>query len=45
MSHELAIIGGGIVGLATCYHLLNRGVKIILLEKEGGAGRHQTGHS
>ena len=45
MPHDIAIIGGGIVGLATCYHLLNRGVKILLLEKEDGAGRHQTGHN
>lgn len=47
MSHDLAIIGGGIIGLATCYQLLakdNR-LKILLLEKEAGIGRHQTGHN
>jgi L-2-hydroxyglutarate oxidase len=41
------IIGGGIVGLATAYQL-TRSVaapRVIVLEKEGGVGRHQTGHN
>jgi L-2-hydroxyglutarate oxidase LhgO len=43
----VAIIGGGIVGLATAHQLLQRfaGVKLLLLEKESGPGRHQTGHN
>ena len=44
---RVAIIGGGIVGLATAHQLLERhpSVKVILLEKENGPGRHQTGHN
>jgi (S)-2-hydroxyglutarate dehydrogenase len=44
---KIAIIGGGIVGLATAYQLLNRfpSTSVMLLEKEAGAGRHQTGHN
>lgn len=47
MSRKVAIIGGGIVGLATAYRLLQRfpGARLLLLEKESGAGRHQTGHN
>ena len=39
--------GGGIVGLATAYGLGQRfpGARIVLLEKEDGVGRHQTGHN
>ncbi|MGA7352776.1 MAG: FAD-dependent oxidoreductase, partial [Acidobacteriaceae bacterium] len=44
---KIAIIGGGIVGLATAYQLLNRfpSTQLTVLEKEAGAGRHQTGHN
>ena len=44
---KVAIIGGGIVGLATAHQLLERhpSVKVLLLEKESGPGRHQTGHN
>lgn len=44
---KIAIIGGGIVGLATAYQLLNRfpSTRVTVLEKEAGAGRHQTGHN
>jgi L-2-hydroxyglutarate oxidase len=44
---SFAIIGGGIVGLATAYRLAERfpGAKIRVLEKEPGVGRHQTGHN
>jgi len=44
---KVAIIGGGIVGLATGYQLLQRfpGTELLLLEKEGGPGRHQTGNN
>ncbi len=47
MTYDVAIIGGGIIGLATCYQLLNqdRNLKILLLEKEADIGRHQTGHN
>jgi (S)-2-hydroxyglutarate dehydrogenase len=44
---KVAIIGGGIVGLATAHQLLERRplLKVLLLEKENGPGRHQTGHN
>jgi L-2-hydroxyglutarate oxidase len=44
---DVAIIGGGIVGLATGYQLtrLFPGKKIVLLEKEGGLAEHQTGRN
>jgi L-2-hydroxyglutarate oxidase len=45
-SKKVAIIGGGIVGLATAYRLGERfpGARICVLEKESAVGRHQTGH-
>jgi (S)-2-hydroxyglutarate dehydrogenase len=44
---DIAIIGGGIVGLATALELLGRrpGLRLVILEKEGRIGRHQTGHN
>jgi L-2-hydroxyglutarate oxidase LhgO len=44
---KVAIIGGGIVGLATAHQLLERhpSVEVLVLEKESDAGRHQTGHN
>jgi (S)-2-hydroxyglutarate dehydrogenase len=44
---KVAIVGGGIVGLATAYQLLGRfpSVQLILLEKEDGPARHQTGNN
>lgn len=46
-SKRIAIIGGGIVGLATAYQLGRSfpGLRITLLEKEGKVGRHQTGNN
>jgi len=45
--NSVIVIGGGAVGLATAYRLGERlpGVRITLLEKENGVGRHQTGHN
>jgi L-2-hydroxyglutarate oxidase len=47
MSHGHCIVGGGIVGLATAAELIRRdpAAKIIVLEKEAGLARHQTGHN
>jgi L-2-hydroxyglutarate oxidase len=47
MMHDFCIIGGGIVGLATAMKLLEKrpGASLVLLEKENGLGRHQTGHN
>jgi len=44
---RITIIGGGIVGLATAYRLLQKwpGAKVRILEKEDGVGRHQTGNN
>src|ERR1039457_5023465 len=44
---KVAIIGGGIVGLATAHQLLIRypRVEVLVLEKETGPARHQTGNN
>lgn len=44
---KIAVIGGGIVGLATALRLVERfpSVQALLLEKESGPGRHQSGHN
>lgn len=44
---DIAIVGGGIVGLATARELLRRepGSRVVVLEKEREVGRHQTGHN
>ncbi len=44
---DVAIIGGGIVGLATAYRLTERfpDKNVILLEKEAELAQHQTGHN
>jgi len=44
---DLAIIGGGIVGLATAYQFTNRfpGRRVLVLEKEARVAEHQTGHN
>lgn len=48
MSHShVAILGGGIVGLATAFNLTQRfaGLSVRVLEKEPDVGAHQTGHN
>jgi L-2-hydroxyglutarate oxidase len=44
---RVAIIGGGIVGLATAYRLLQTrpATTVTVLEKEPGPGRHQSTHN
>jgi L-2-hydroxyglutarate oxidase len=44
---QFIIIGGGIVGLASALKLAERfpGSRIVVLEKEGGVGRHQSGNN
>jgi L-2-hydroxyglutarate oxidase len=44
---DVAILGGGIVGLATAYRLLERhpGTSLVILEKERELAQHQTGHN
>lgn len=47
--YDICIVGGGIVGLATAYklseQLKDKGLKLLLLEKEAEPGIHQTGHN
>jgi len=44
---DVAIIGGGIVGLATAYQItqLYSGRRVVVLEKEQELAHHQTGHN
>jgi L-2-hydroxyglutarate oxidase len=44
---DVAIIGGGIVGLATARALVERapGARLVVLEKEDRLAQHQTGHN
>src|SRR5215218_274767 len=46
-AYDVAIVGGGIVGLATAREILQRAphLKLILIEKEFGLAHHQTGHN
>ncbi|MBM2810698.1 MAG: dependent oxidoreductase [Chloroflexi bacterium] len=46
-SYDVAIIGGGIVGLAAAREILQRAPqkRIVVLEKESSIGRHQTSHN
>jgi L-2-hydroxyglutarate oxidase len=43
----VAVIGGGLVGLASAYKLLEGGRfdRVVLLEKEADVGRHQSTHN
>ncbi len=47
MAHDITIAGGGIVGLATAFRLLEArpGLKLLLLEKEPKLAAHQTGNN
>ncbi|MBJ7457902.1 MAG: L-2-hydroxyglutarate oxidase [Thermoleophilaceae bacterium] len=46
-SFDYAVIGGGILGLATARELLTRhpAASVVVLEKEPALARHQTGHN
>jgi len=43
--HDVAIVGGGIVGLATALALTERHRDVVVLEKETEWAYHQTGHN
>ena len=45
--YDFTLIGGGIVGLSTAYHLVHTypQAKILILEKEKALGLHQTGNN
>lgn len=44
---DVAVVGGGIVGLATAHEIMTRhpGKRLLVLEKERTVGAHQTGHN
>src|ERR671911_2412265 len=44
---DLAVVGGGILGLATAREVLIRqpGASVVVLEREAQLARHQTGHN
>src|SRR5215218_8087170 len=46
-SFDVAVVGGGIVGLATAYKFTRRfpGGRVVVLEKESHVAAHQTGHN
>ncbi|MEO8096593.1 MAG: L-2-hydroxyglutarate oxidase [Acidobacteriota bacterium] len=47
MDKQIAVVGGGIVGLATAYRLQQQmpGTRVVVLEKEVAVGTHQSGHN
>src|SRR5271163_2059196 len=47
MTQRVVVVGGGIVGLAAAYRIgqQDRRARVIVLEKESGVGRHQSGHN
>ena len=46
-TYDVAVIGGGLVGLGTAYRLTERrpGLRVVLFEKEPGVARHQSGRN
>lgn len=44
---QIVVIGGGIVGLATAYKILERrpGTSLLVVEKEARVAEHQSGHN
>lgn len=45
--HDIAVIGGGIVGLSFAMQASEQfpGLRVLILEKESGVAQHQTGHN
>ncbi len=44
-THDVAIAGGGLVGLGTALALAGRGLKVAVLEAEDRVAAHQSGHN
>jgi (S)-2-hydroxyglutarate dehydrogenase len=42
---NIAVIGGGLIGLATAYKLSLEGAQVSLFEKEKSVGQHQSGNN
>ena len=47
MQYDVAVIGGGIIGLSTAMQILKKfpKCKLIILEKEDEISKHQTGRN
>jgi len=47
MKNDVVLVGGGIVGIATAWRILQEkpDLRLVLLEKEDDVARHQTGHN
>ena len=45
MKYDIAIIGGGIVGLATAMALTSKNISLVILEAEKNLATHQTGNN
>ncbi|HEX3811648.1 MAG TPA: FAD-dependent oxidoreductase, partial [Mycobacteriales bacterium] len=45
MTFDVAVVGGGIVGLATAVALLEQHKSVVVVEKESRWASHQTGHN
>ncbi|HJZ92529.1 MAG TPA: FAD-dependent oxidoreductase, partial [Gemmataceae bacterium] len=46
MTYDIAIVGGGIIGLGTALALVEQtSARIVVLEAEGRLAAHQTGHN
>lgn len=45
--YDFSVVGGGIVGLSTAWHLIRNfpGKRIVVLEKEDRLAKHQSGHN
>lgn len=43
--HQIAIVGGGVVGLATALACAERGLGAVVIEAEPRVASHQTGHN
>ena len=46
-TYDYAVVGGGIVGISTALHLVEKfpGVRVLLIEKEAAPAQHQTGRN